>query len=107
MLTKKQQLYKNKEPKISSIEKEYLNYLQTLNARCWLCKNPFDVEWHHIKLKSTDKKDHKRLIPLCKKHHTGNELSPHGTPTKWRETYSIQEQNRWADIYYKEFLEQR
>lgn len=107
MLSKKQQLYKNKEPKISSIEKEYLNWLQTRWARCLVCGNPFDTEWHHIKLKSTDKKDHKRLIPLCKKHHTGNELSPHGTPTEWRETYSIQEQNRWADMYYKEFLEQR
>lgn len=104
MLTKKQQLYKNKKPKITKEEKDYLDWLQNRATTCWYCGTPYNIEWHHIKLKSTDKKDHKRLIPLCTEHHKGNKISPHGTPTKWREKFTIEEQNRYADRFYKSYL---
>lgn len=107
MLTKKQQLYKNKEPKISDIEREYLNWLhEECYGRCFVCYVQ-QVEWHHVKLKSTDKKNHKRLIPLCKEHHKGKIISPHGTPNQWRETFSMEQQNKFADEIYVSFLESR
>ena len=107
MLSKKQQLYKNKEPKISSIEKEYLNWLQEQQFSCILCNTFNNIEMHHIKLKSTDKKNHKRLIPLCIEHHKGKVLSPHGTARKWRLHISMEFQNKVADELYNTFLEQR
>ena len=55
-----------------------------------------------MKLNSTDKKNHTRLIPLCLEHHKGSTLSPHGTGPKWRATYTMKEQNEAAaEIYYK------
>ena len=107
MLSKKQQLYKNKEPKISSIEREYLNWLQQQNHNCFVCGISSNIEMHHVKLKSTDKKNHKRLIPLCIEHHKGNILSPHGAPSKWRESISILRQELYADSLYETFLESR
>ena len=107
MLTKKQQLYKNKEPKISSIEKEYLNWLQEQRLPCILCNTFNNIEMHHVKLKSTDKKNHKRLIPLCIEHHKGKVLSPHGTSRKWRNHVSMESQNKVADELYNTFLESR
>lgn len=107
MLTKKQQLYKNKEPKISTIEKEYLNWLQEQNHNCFVCGISNNIEMHHVKLKSTDKKNHKRLIPLCINHHKGSTLSPHGNPSLFRSVYSIDRQNKDADELYNTFLERR
>lgn len=105
MLTKKQQLYKNKEPKITKIEKEYLNWLQMQNLKCVLCDSSNNIEMHHVKFKSTDKKNHKRLIPLCIEHHKGNVLSPHGTSKKWRLHISMELQNKIADELYNCFSE--
>lgn len=107
MLSKKQQLYKNKAPKISTIEREYLNWLQEQNPNCFICSTSMNIEMHHVKFKSTDKKNHKRLIPLCVEHHKGNVLSPHGTPSKWRKTISMLRQELYADSLYESFLESR
>jgi len=72
---------------------------------CFVCGSNI-VEFHHVKRDSTDKKDHKRLMPLCQEHHTlSAELSAHGTPKKWRETYSMEFQHRLADKIYKKYLE--
>jgi len=94
-------------PKAKESELSYLQWLhedaQLHTCLCMVCNRPVQ-DWHHIKLNSTDKKNHKRLIPLCKAHHVGNTLSPHGTPVLWRETYSIPRQNKIADEVYSKYL---
>lgn len=104
MYSKEQQLYKNKKPKITQHEKDYLAWLQTQKFHCFVCHATTNIEMHHVKFKSTDKKNHKRLIPLCKFHHTGNIFSVHGTPTQWREAYTLEEQNNYADKIYAKYI---
>lgn len=73
--------------------------LKTLNLlnenkhlfRCFVCGGACE-HLHHIKLYSSDKKDHSKLLPLCQFHHVGDELSPHGTPVKWRDRFTMEEQ---------------
>lgn len=68
MLSKKQQLYKNKAPKISSIEREYLNWLQEQNHNCFVCGISSGIEMHHvtdINRISGKRRVHSRLVPLC------------------------------------------
>jgi len=84
-------------------EEQYYNY------PCYVCGKfkPNDrIGWHHVKEFSSDKKNHKRQIPLCdnEHHRLGGELSPHGTPKKWRATYSMEEQNRYADSIWNDFI---
>ena len=56
-------------PKAKAGELPYLEWLhedgQASNCTCIVCDKPAQ-DWHHVKLHSMDKKDHKRLIPLCK-----------------------------------------
>lgn len=110
MYTKEQQLKKNKQPKrsnknkpkITQEESKYLTYLASIRfkTKCFVCGTT-GVEWHHVKLKSTDRKNHTCLIPLCFLHHHGSEISPHGTPSKWRQTYTMEEQEETARMYYR------
>lgn len=125
MYTKEEQLKKNKKKKVSTFgkknilkkksqnlsndEKDFLNWLQIReNTVCFVCgKNDFydKIEWHHIKRSSSDTKNHFRLIPLCgSKHHRNGELSPHGSPKKWRETFSLEVQLKYAAEIYQEYL---
>ncbi len=94
-------------PKAKKSELPFLNWLhepsQMHHYQCIVCNNPVQ-DWHHVKLYSSDKKDHKRLIPLCRLHHTGGSPSPHVTPKLWRETYSMQFQHQIADAIYQEYL---
>ena len=110
MLTKKEQLHKVKKPKAKKVnknkptahEQKYLNWLQEQWYGCFHCNGGSNIEWHHVKLNSTDKKNHTRLIPLCLEHHKGSTISPHGAPSHWRNTYTMKEQNEAAaEIYYK------
>jgi len=95
---------KNKK-KITDEDKDYLEWLQHQNYKCFVCGKQNGIEWHHVKLHSTDKKNHKRLIPLCgNEHHRLGELSPHGNPKKWRETFSMELQNEFADEIYQEYI---
>ncbi|PHR54517.1 MAG: hypothetical protein COA44_12855 [Arcobacter sp.] len=95
-------------PKAKASELSYLSWLhedaQMSSYTCMVC-NLHVQDWHHVKLSSSDKKNHKKLIPLCKAHHVGNKLSPHGTPTLWRETYSMLHQNKLADDIYNKYKE--
>jgi len=85
---------------------EYLQWLQDQPYKCFACGKQNGIEWHHVKLNSVDKKNHKRLIPLCGvEHHRLGELSPHGNPRKWREKFSMKIQNDFADKIYQEYLE--
>lgn len=96
-------------PKAKASELSYLQWLhedaQLHTCLCMVCDVPVQ-DWHHVKLNSTDKKNHKRLIPLCKAHHVGRTLSPHGTPVLWRETYSMSRQNEIADEVYMRYMSQ-
>ena len=98
-------------PKINDDDKAYLEWLDTQreNYGCFVCGRTCCNEWHHIKLYSTDSKNHKRLIALCgeEHHRLGQELSAHGTPKKWRETYSMEEQNEFADKIYADYLAEK
>jgi len=86
-------------------DKLYLQWLQERDTTCFVCGKQNGIEWHHVKRDSTDKKNHKRLIPLCGvEHHRLGDLSPHGNPKKWRETFSMDFQNEYADEIYEEFL---
>ncbi|HIC43857.1 MAG TPA: hypothetical protein EYO73_06085 [Sulfurimonas sp.] len=103
----KERLIIKSKPKVKVEELSYLQWLhedaQLHTSFCMVCNRPVQ-DWHHVKLTSTDKKNHKRLIPLCKAHHVGNALSPHGTPALWRETYSMSRQNKIADEVYNRYI---
>lgn len=94
----------------TKITNEDLNYLNWLNEKrhifkCIVCESK-NVEFHHVKRDSTDKKNHKRLIPLCQKHHTiSAEFSAHGTPVKFRKKYSMVYQYSLADGIYSAYKE--
>ena len=85
---------------------EYLQWLQEQHYGCFVCGEQGKIEWHHVKRDSTDKKNHKRLIPLCgEEHHRLGELSPHGGPVLFRKTFRIEFQNDYADSIYQAYLE--
>lgn len=108
MFTKEQQLKWNKKPKITNEDKKYLNWLQNQNYPCFVCYTYSKVEWHHVKNKSTDKKQHDRLIPLCDIHHRiSAELSAHGNPKNWRQTFSLQEQLDYSKMIHDEYLNEQ
>jgi len=101
---------KNKKT-ITTEDKDYLEWLQNSVFPCMVCGNidhNDPIEWHHIKNNSTDKKNHKRLVPLCGKkcHRLGTELSAHSTPKLFRETYPIELQEKYADGIYRRYLEE-
>ena len=100
---------KSKKSLLTKEEQDYLTWLQGReNSVCFVCgKRNFndDLEWHHVKNSSSDKKNHFRLIPLCGHlHHRNGELSPHGSPKKWRETFSLEVQLIYAAEIHLEYL---
>lgn len=93
--------------KVTKKDLDYLDWLHTQSFECIVCGSGL-VEWHHVKRDSTDVKDHKRLIPLCQKHHVlSDELSAHGTPKKFRETYPMGYQHKIADKIYSGYLKEK
>ena len=105
---------KSKNNIVSKEDREYMDWLhkeeQGYNYPCFVCgkNNSSDkTEWHHVKEGSGDKKDHKRQIPLCgnEHHRLGTVLSAHGTPKKFRETYPMEVQYKYADKIYSDFLQ--
>lgn len=94
---------------VSKEDKEYLEWLHRRDGTvCFVCgkNNAFDgIEWHHVKIRSSNKKDHTRLIPLCGSlHHRNGDLSPHGNAKRWRETFSLEVQLEYAEKIYNEYL---
>lgn len=90
---------KSKKSLASNEDREYLQASKEQELSCWVC-GCFAHDRHHVKEFSSDKKNHKQVLPLCKEHHIGKELSPHGTPRKWREKFPIEFQRQEADRYY-------
>lgn len=92
---------------ISPEDKAYLKWLKEFAVYpCFVCGGFNGIEWHHVKEFSSDVKNHKRLIPLCgvEHHRLGQTLSAHGTPKKWRETYSMDVQTEAAWQIYQDYL---
>lgn len=103
---------KSKKNLLTKEEQDYLTWLQGReNSVCFVCgKRNFndDLEWHHVKNSSSDKKNHFRLIPLCgSKHHRNGELSPHGGARKFRETFTYEEQLFYAAKIHLEYLKNK
>jgi len=72
---------------------------------CFVCVTMMGVQFHHIKEHSADERNDEFGLPLCEKHHMGNKLSPHGTPKKFRETYSMEEQYSFAKDMFELYTE--
>ena len=124
-ISKQQQLKHNKKPKISTFgktksfikkksaknivtkeEQDYLDWLhQGYHLRCMICNTQSKIEFHHVKNRSSDKKNHLRLIPLCYMHHRiSNDISAHGTPKKFREIYPYENQLILAASIHLKYL---
>lgn len=77
MYTKENQLKKNK-PKAFNY-KAYFNWIHSMNKCCAVCGN-YDIEIHHItdihRIKG-NRRDHKRVVPLCKNHHKNSKFGIH------------------------------
>ena len=85
-------------------ELDYLDWLQNNIYPCFVCGYKDNIEYHHVKLHSVDKKNHKRLIPLCGSlHHRDGELSPHGGAKLWRDTFTLEEQYLVSDKMFQDF----
>ena len=100
---------KSKKSLLTKEEQDYLTWLQGReNSVCFVCgKRNFndDLEWHHVKNSSSDKKNHFRLIPLCGHlHHRNGDLSPHGNAKRWRETFSLVVQLSYAAEIHLEYI---
>ena len=100
---------KSKKSLLTKEEQDYLTWLQGReNSVCFVCgKRKFndDLEWHHVKNSSSDKKNHFRLIPLCGHlHHRNGDLSPHGNAKRWRETFTLEMQLIYATEIHLEYL---
>lgn len=103
MLTKKEQTKWNKAPSITKEEKQYLNWFASKDLSCIVCGTYSNVQGHHIKERSTDRKNHKQLIPLCIDHHTGNKISPHGAKKAFFDMFPIEAQRTIAFIIFNQF----
>jgi hypothetical protein len=107
MYSKKEQLKWNKPPKeISKEDKAYLEWFANTNLACIVCNTLNGVQGHHIKERSTDKKNHKQMLPLCLEHHTGNKISPHGAKKQFFEMFPIEAQIIIGNLIYEQYLEQ-
>lgn len=97
----------SKNKRASAEDKEYLEWLHNQDYPCFVCGCYNGIEWHHVKLYSSDTKDHSKLIPLCgaEHHRLGQTLSAHGTPKKWRTTYSMELQLEAAGKIYQDYLD--
>ena len=83
-------------------ERSYLTWFKKQKFSCIVCGS-YETESHHIKEHSSDKKNHFELLPLCREHHTGKNLSPHGTSRLFKKYYPMEKQRKMSKKYYKQF----
>jgi hypothetical protein len=101
---------KSKKNLLTKEEQDYLTWLHNReNSVCFVCSKrrlfDDDLEWHHVKNSSSDKKNHFMLIPLCGHlHHRNGDLSPHGNAKRWRETFSLEVQLSYAAEIHLEYI---
>ena len=95
---------KNKKT-ITQDDKDYLEWFSNQDIPCFVCGTYENVEGHHIKESSSDKKVHTEILPLCMYHHRlGQILSAHGTPKKFREDYPMETQRGFANEQFNRYL---
>lgn len=94
---------KSKKNLATNEDKKYLQWFKEQGFSCLICGN-YETESHHVKEFSSDKKNHKELLPLCLEHHRRGTPSPHKTPRLWRKHYPIEKQRELAYGYYKIYL---
>ena len=105
MLSKK---VKHKKVKTQLVkDRGYLSWLHNSGQFCMVCEISVGLEAHHVKRDSTDKRSDDSCIVLCWNHHHGTELSPHGTPKLFRETYPIEFQRDFAHGLYRDYKDGR
>lgn len=87
---------------------KFLRWLHEVEQpSCMVCGTKTGVQMHHIKNHSTDQRNDFFIIPLCYDHHLGNELSPHGTPSVFKEKYPLDVQKEHANKLYKRYKNER
>jgi len=92
-------------PKASK-EPKYLKWFhEVLQPPCFVCGTFLGIEAHHVKEHSTDERIDSILMALCLKHHRGTELSPHGTPVKFKEVYPMSVQFKNAAVMHAQYKE--
>lgn len=106
-MTKAEQTSWNKKIRITKEEKTYLKWFAHQSLGCIVCGTHLMIQGHHVKERSTDRKNHFQLIPLCKEHHTGNKISPHGAKKAFFNMFPIEDQRTIAFVIYNKFLEQQ
>jgi len=104
ILTKAEQTSWNKKTGITKEEKIYLEWFAQQGLSCIVCGTHFMIQGHHVKERSTDRKNHFQLIPLCSEHHTGNKISPHGAKKAFFNMFPIEAQRTIAFVIYNHFL---
>jgi len=103
MLNKKVS-HKKLRPKAKK-EPKFLKWLHEVKMpSCYVCGINTGVEIHHIKAHSTDERIDSIVLPLCCFHHHGSDISPDGTPRKFRDKFSIHKQKEDAKILYMEYI---
>ena len=91
-------------------DKEYLAWLHNQELKCFACGGyatmDDGIELHHVKETSSDKRNDNEVIPLhgIKCHRLGVELSAHLTPKKFRETFPVGAQLKYAKELYNRYL---
>ena len=115
MQTKEEQLYWNKpqknrnapkKQKIKKDDKEYLNWLNERRGvlKCFICGKTNNIEFHHIKDYSMQKKNHKEVLPLCGiSCHRLGKFSAHGNAKWFKSKYPIEIQRNYAKKLYDRY----
>lgn len=99
---------KPKPQKIEKIDREYLNWVHLQGYGCLICGTHNQIEWHHIKEYSSDKKNHRELLPLCAYHHRlGTDISAHSNAKAFKAKFPMDLQREIAKKIYEQFLKER
>jgi len=102
MLSKAEQLKRHAPLKQKPFKsKAYLKWLHSQNFGCLVCGNT-QIEIHHLDHGNRGRADNKCVI-LCPECHRGSNLSPHGTPNKWKELYPNEILEDIADKLFNQY----
>lgn len=110
MLTKKAQTSSKRLKPKAVKDKRYLYWLHNQSdIFCFVCGKQNKLECHHIKEFSSDKKDDRKILMLCGEecHRNGTGLSAHGTPKKFRNTFSMKTQLSYSCELYDRYLSEK
>lgn len=97
-MTKQEQTRWNKPKRTGEIiDEDYLSWIH--DCPCMVC-GCYEVEAHHIRLRSTNARNDHKVVPLCPDHHRGT-YSPHGKNAgAFKVAYPNKFMEELADDYY-------